>query len=148
MDLVHYGHCVYTCDYHMVLVTKYRKAVINDGIFAYMEKALADLPAHYPMIRIKIMNHDKDHIHLLVSIPPTLAVGKVVGVIKQNTARELKQKFSFLKQVYWGTDAIWSAGYFVSTVGVNEQVIKEYIRQQGENDAGQTKFVFVSKPRP
>lgn len=148
MDLVHYGHCVYKCDYHMVLVTKYRKPVFNDGIFAFMKTTLADLSDHYPMIRIKIMNHDKDHIHLLVSIPPTIAVGKVVGIIKQNTARDMKQKFPFLKQVYWGTDAIWSAGYFVSTVGVNEQVVAAYIDQQGKNDAGQTKFVFSSKPRP
>jgi putative transposase len=132
----------------MVLVTKYRKPVFNDGIFAFMKTTLADLSDHYPMIRIKIMNHDKDHIHLLVSIPPTIAVGKVVGIIKQNTARDMKQKFPFLKQVYWGTDAIWSAGYFVSTVGVNEQVVAAYIDQQGKNDAGQTKFVFSSKPRP
>lgn len=148
MDLVHYSHCVYHCDYHIVIATKYRKAVFNDGIFAYMEAALADLSEHYPMIRIKTINHDKDHIHLLVSIPPTIAVGKVIGIIKQNTARELKQKFPFLKQVYWGTDAIWSEGYFVSTVGVNEQVIQAYIEQQGKTDAGQTKFEFNSKPRP
>jgi len=67
---------------------------------------LAEIGEHYPQIFIKEVNHDQDHIHLLVSIPPTVAVGKVVGLIKQNTARELKQKFAFLKQVYWGTDAV------------------------------------------
>ena len=95
---------------------------------------------HYPLIRIKTVNHDKDHIHMLVSIPPTMAVGKVVGIIKQNTSVELKQKFPFLKKVYWGTDAVWSEGYFVSTVGIDEEVIKEYIENQGKKDAGQTKF--------
>jgi putative transposase len=86
------------------------------------------------------VNHDKDHIHLLVSIPPTMSVGRAVGIIKQNTARDLKQKFPFLKQVYWGTDAIWSEGYFVSTVGIDDAMIRAYIEQQGKKDAGQTKF--------
>jgi putative transposase len=52
----------------------------------------------------------------------------------------LKQKFPFLKQVYWGTDAIWSEGYFVSTVGIDDAMIRAYIAEQGKKDAGQTKF--------
>ena len=69
-----------------------------------------------------------------------MAVGKAVGIIKQNTAKEMKQKFPFLKQVYWGSEGIWSDGYFVSTVGINEDVIKAYIERQGQKDTGQTKF--------
>ena len=95
---------------------------------------------HYPLIKIKEVNHDKDHIHMMVSIPPTMAVGKAVGLIKQNTARNLKQKFPFLREVYWGTEAIWSEGYFASTVGVNDKVIKSYIENQGKKDTGQTMF--------
>ena len=140
MEYINLSHCVYLCDYHIVLVTKYRRAVFNEGIFAYIHKKLAEVMEHYPLIRIKTVNHDKDHIHMLVSIPPTMAVGKVVGIIKQNTSVELKQKFPFLKKVYWGTDAVWSEGYFVSTVGIDEEVIKEYIENQGKKDAGQTKF--------
>ena len=101
---------------------------------------MEELTKHYPLIKIKTANHDKDHIHLLVSIPPTITVGKVVGLIKQNTARQLKQKFPFLKKVYWGTEAIWSEGYFVSTVGINDKVIRAYITNQGKKDAGQTLF--------
>ncbi len=131
---------MYHCDYHITIVTKYRKAVFNEGIFAYFEKKLAEVTEHYPLIQFKTVNHDKDHIHMLVSIPPTMAVGKAVGIIKQNTARELKQKFPYLKQVYWGTDAVWSEGYFVSTVGINEAIMQKYIEEQGKKDAGQTKF--------
>jgi len=123
-----------------VIVTKYRKEVFDEGIFAYFEKKLAEVTEHYPLVMIEAVNHDKDHIHLLVSIPPTVSVGKVVGIIKQNMSRELKQKFPFLKQVYWGTEAVWSEGYFVSTVGVNEAMIHAYIEAQGKKDAGQTKF--------
>jgi putative transposase len=92
------------------------------------------------MIRFKAVNHDKDHIHYLVSLPPTMTVGKVIGLVKQNTSRELKQKFPFLKKVYWGTDSVWSEGYFVSTVGIDEAVIQAYIENQGKKDAGQMKF--------
>jgi len=79
---------------------------------------------------------------MLVSLPPTMAVGRVVGIIKQNTAKFLKQKFPFIKDIYWGTEAVWSEGYFVSTVGINQKVIQAYIENQGQKDAGQTKFVF------
>jgi putative transposase len=140
MGLIHLSHCVYQCDYHIVIVTKYRKAIFNEGIFAYFSIKLAEIAQHYPLIKFKKVNHDKDHIHFLVSIPPTMNVGKAVGLIKQNTAQHLKQKFPFLKQVYWGTEAIWSEGYFVSTVGINDTVIKAYIENQGKKDTGQTKF--------
>jgi len=114
--------------------------VFNDGIFSYFDIKLAEITSHYPLIRFKEVNHDKNHLHLLISIPPTMTIGKVVGIIKQNTARELKKKFTFLKQVYWGTGSIWSEGYFVSTVGVNEQAIRKYIEEQGKKDSGQTLF--------
>ena len=140
MELVNLSHFVYQCDYHIVLVTRYRRKVFNEGIFAYMNKKLAEITEHYPLIRIKTVNHDRDHIHMLVSIPPTMSVGKVVGIIKQNTSREMRQKFPFLMQTYWGTDGIWSDGYFVSTVGADENVIQAYIENQGKKDAGQTKF--------
>jgi putative transposase len=142
MDFIHISHCVYKCDYHIVIPTKYRKRIFNNGIFEYLDKRLTEVHEHYPMIDIKEINHDKDHLHILVSIPPTIAVGKVVGIIKQNTARFLKQKFPFLKDVYWGTESVWSEGYFVSTVGINKQAIEKYIQDQGQKDAGQTKFVF------
>ena len=140
MELIYLSHCVYQCDYHIIMVTKYRKRIFNDGIFAYFDKKLAEITEHYPLVRFKTINHDHDHIHFLVSIPPTMTVGKVVGIIKQNTSREIKQKFPFLRKVYWGTDAVWSEGYYVSTVGANEAEIRAYIEEQGKKDAGQTKF--------
>ena len=69
-----------------------------------------------------------------------MGVGKAIGIIKQNTARRLKQKFPYLKEVYWGTESVWSEGYFVITVGIDEGMIRAYIESQGQEDAGQTKF--------
>ncbi len=136
------SHSTYICDYHIVLATRFRRNIINEGIFTYLELKLRDITEHYPYIEFKTINHDKDHIHILASIPPTISVGKVVGLIKQNTVKDMKKKFLFLKDVYWGTDHIWSDGYFVSTVGVDTKIIKRYIENQGKIDAGQTASLF------
>jgi len=123
-----------------VIVTKYRREIFKQGVFVYMKTKLAEITDHYPQIRFKEINHDKDHIHMLVSVPPTMRVGKAVGIIKANTAKKLKQKFPFIKQTYWGTDSVWSEGYFVTTVGANEKAIRKYIEEQGKKDLGQTLF--------
>ena len=137
------SHCVYYCEYHLVFTTKYRRKVFNEGIFGYMKECLKAIKSHYPELDILEINHDKDHLHLLIIIPPKISVGQVVRILKSNTSKDLKRKFSFLKDVYWGTDGIWSDGYFVSTVGVNETVIRKYIENQGKEDAGQAQLVLA-----
>jgi putative transposase len=139
----HKSHCVFACDYHLVFPTKYRRKVINEGVKAFLLLKIDAIKGHYPDLLFKEVNTDKDHLHILISIPPQWAVGKVVGIIKSNTAKSLKAEFPFLKEVYWGTDSIWSEGYFVSTVGINEQVIRKYIENQGQADAGQTNVTLV-----
>jgi len=124
----------------MVFPTKYRKKIFNEGVFAYLEETLKKIKDFYPEIEILEVNHDLDHIHILVSIPPKLAVGKVIGIIKANTARMLKRKFVHIAKAYWGDDGVWSEGYFVSTVGVNEAQIRKYIEEQGKEDFGQAKL--------
>jgi len=140
MKFIKLPHCVYFCDYHIEITTKYRHQWLNQGIFAYLKIKLLEIRKHYPLIDFKTVNYDKkqpDHLHLLISIPPSTSVGSVVRLIKTNTSKSLKQKFPFLKKQYWGTDGIWSDGYFVSTIGVNELTIKRYIENQGQEDSGQ-----------
>ena len=124
----------------MAITTKYRHEWLNEGIFAYLKIKLLEIRKHYPLIDFKTINYDKkqpDHLHLLISIPPKMSIGSVVRIIKSNTSSSLKQKFPFLKKLYWGTDGIWSDGYFVTTIGVNEHIIKKYIENQGKEDSGQ-----------
>jgi putative transposase len=142
MKLRKQSHCVYQCEYHLVFATKYRRKIFNEGIFAYMLDRLKEVRERYPVIDILEINHDQDHIHMLVSIPPKMSVSKVVGILKANTSRRLKEKFTFLKEVYWGTDGIWSDGYFVSTVGVTEEIVQKYIQHQGLEDSGQAQLVL------
>ena len=136
------SHCVYCCQYHLVFATKYRRKIFNDGIFAYMKERLNQVKNHYPELDIAEINHDVDHVHILISIPPKMSVGQVVRILKSNSSLDLKRKFPFLKKVYWGTDGVWSDGYFVSTVGVNEAIIRSYIEHQGKEDSGQAQLVL------
>jgi putative transposase len=136
------SQCVYRCEYHLVFATKYRCKIFNGGIFAYMLERLKEVLEHYPALEILEINHDVDHIHILIVIPPKMRVSDAVRILKSNTSRDLKKKFSFLRQVYWGTDGIWSDGYFVSTVGVDEKVIRKYIEHQGAEDSGQAQLVL------
>ena len=131
------SHCVFACDYHIVYPTKYRRKILTPKVKAFVLARIEAIAEHHPDLIFKSVNTDLDHIHLLVSIPPQWQVGKVIGLIKAHTARGMKAEFSFLKEVYWGTDSIWSEGYFVSTVGINEATIQRYIEQQGQEDAGQ-----------
>ena len=87
-------------------------------------------------------NIQVDHIHLLMIIPPKYAVSDVVGQIKGVTSSNLRKKFSWLKKVYWKENIVWSPGYFVSTVGVDEEKIIKYIRWQQSQDSGQAKLEF------
>ena len=110
---------------------------IQCGRIWIFKKRLGEIHELYPQIEFIEQNHDKDHIHLLVSISPKMSVGSVVRIIKSNTARDLKKVYPFLKKCYFGTESVWSDGYFVSTVGVNEAVIQRYIEHQGREDMGQ-----------
>jgi putative transposase len=143
MEFRKQSNCIYLCDYHIILSTKYRRKIINEGVFEYIKIKLLEIGRYYPEIYMKEINHDRDHIHLLVSIPPKRSVGWTVKIIKSNTAREMKKKFGFLRKVYWGTESIWSKGYFVSTVGINESIIRKYISNQGIEDCAQAKLVLA-----
>jgi putative transposase len=136
------NHCVYLCDYHLVLPTKYRHPVITPELWKYLYGKLVEITTFYPRLYIKEVNSDKDHVHILISIPPQMSVGSIVRLVKTNTSRKIKEKFPVLKKHYWGTDGIWSEGYFVSTVGITTEIIERYIANQGRLDAGQTASLF------
>ncbi len=140
MELRKQGHCAYRCEYHLVLVSKYRRKIFNAGSFTYFKEIMKGIRERLPEIVVLELNHDVDHIHLLLSIPPKMRVSDVVRHIKSNSGRLMKRKFEYMRKAYWGVDGIWSDGYFVSTVGVNESVIQKYIQKQGQEDRGQAQL--------
>ena len=97
----------------MVLCTKYRRQIFNEGVFAFFKERLREMQTYYPDVYVKNINHDVDHVHLMIIIPPKYSIGKIVGIIKANSSRKMKEKFEFLKKCYYGRDGIWSDGYMV-----------------------------------
>ena len=147
MQLRKQGHCAYKCEYHLVIVTKYRRKIFNEGAYSYFcELMKGVIHDSMPEVILLEVNHDKDHIHMLLSIPPKIRISDVVCRIKSITGRLLKKKFEYMRKAYWGVNGIWSDGYFVSTVGINETVIKKYIEPQGEEDRGQAQLVLGLRP--
>ena len=142
MQIRKQGHCAYQCEYHLVIVSKYRRKIFNEGSFEYFVDVMKQVHDLLPEIEFLTMNHDIDHIHLHLSIPLKMRVSDVVRTIKSVSGRLLKKQFAYMRKAYWGIDGIWSDGYFVSTVGVNEHMIKRYIELQGQEDRGQAQLVL------
>lgn len=128
--------------YHIVWIPRYRYKVLVKGVDEYLMTKMDEIRKNYPEIDYIERNIQPDHVHLVVSFPPKYSIAQVVQIIKQNTGRALKDKFEFLRQRYYGRGGIWSAGYFVSTVGLDEEMIKRYVRYQEQEDLGQAKLAF------
>ena len=136
------GHSAYRTEYHVVWIPKYRRRILNPGVAGYLKKVFPKLLEEMPGVEMVEQNIQVDHIHSVMVIPPKYAVSEVIGRLKQGTASELRKKFAWLSKVYWKESVLWSPGYFVSTVGIDEARIIKYVRWQERQDSGQTKFVF------
>jgi putative transposase len=126
-------HVVYKCDYHIVFVPKYRFRILTGEIKQFVEENIR-LLCEWKQVEIEEMNIQEDHVHLLVSIPPKVSVSNFMGIIKGKTAVKLFKSFPKMrKKPYWGNH-FWARGYFVSTVGINEELIRRYIRHQEKEE--------------
>ncbi len=95
-----------------------------------------------PGCEVEELNVQIDHVHMVMIVPPKYSVSDVIGMMKGRTASNLRKKFQWLERVYWKENVVWSPGYFVSTVGIDEEQIKRYVKWQGEQDSGQAKLAF------
>jgi len=134
------GHGAYRTEYHVVWIPKYRHRILNPGVNGYLIKPFLKVLATMPGCEIVERNIRVDHIHMVIIIPPKYSVSDVIGRIKGMTSSNLRKKFNWLKQVYWKENIVWSPGYFVSTVGMDEEKILKYVRWQGRQDSGQAKL--------
>ena len=134
------GHGAYRTEYHIVWIPKYRRRILNPGVGGYIRKLFLIVLRKMPGCEILEQNIQVDHIHLIMVIPPRYAVSDVIGEIKQYTAKKIREKFAWLEEVYWRERVVWSPGYFVSTVGLDEKQIIEYVKWQGGQDSGQAKL--------
>ena len=134
------GHAAYRTEYHIVWIPKYRHRILNAGVKGYLEKLFLKVVEGLPGCEIVKFNIQVDHIHMVMVIPPKYAVSTVVGQIKGRTSSELRKKFKWLEKRYWKENIVWSPGYFVSTIGIEEEKILKYVEYQGRQDSGQAKL--------
>ena len=136
------GHGAYRTEYHLVWITKYRRRLLNPGVRGYLGKLFPKLLEELPGCEIVTQSIQAEHVHTVMIIPPRYAVSDVVGRLKQQTASQLRKKFPWMGRVYWKETSVWSPGYFVSTVGIEEAKIRRYVEWQGRRDSGQLKLEF------
>lgn len=126
------AHTKWNCKYHIVFAPKYRRQEIYGNIRVEIGKILR-LLCQRKDIEILEAECCKDHIHMLVRIPPKYSVSQIVGYLKGKSSLMIFDKFANLKYKY-GNRHFWCRGYYVDTVGKNTKKIKEYIRTQLQED--------------
>ena len=136
------NHSTYKLQYHLVWGTKYRKKWLKEYVKQELLKSLYSTAKKYPTLWIESVNTDEDHVHLQIEIPPNIAISDAVQKMKARSSSHLRKKFKFIREIYLEKDGIWSVGYFVSSIGINEKEIKRYIQWQDKRDVPQTEKLF------
>ena len=127
-----FNHTRWECKYHIVFILKYRKKLIFGEIRRELGEVFHNLARQRECL-IEEGHLKPDHVHMMISIPPKYAVAQVIGFIKGKSAIHIARRYSGRQRNYIGQH-FWARGYFASTVGRDEQVIREYIRQQEKED--------------
>ena len=126
------NHTRWECKYHIVFIPKYRRK----ALFGQIPRDLADVFHNLARQRESLIEEGHlmpDHVHMMISIPPKYAVSQVVGFIKGKSAIHIARTYSGRKKNFVGQH-FWTRGYFASTVGRDEKVIRDYIRHQEQED--------------
>ena len=132
LDTNSLAHTKWECKYHIVFAPKYRRQIIYGKIKGDIGQMLRKL-CEYKGIEIIEAEACKDHIHMLVSIPPQYSVAQIMGYLKGKSSLMIFEKYANLKYKY-GNRHFWCRGYYVSTVGANKKAIQEHIRNQLQED--------------
>jgi len=126
------SHSQWECKYHVIFIPKCRRKTLYQGLRPYLGEVLKRL-AEQKQCRVEEGHLMSDHIHMLLAIPPKYAVSEVVGFMKGKSAIHLARTYGERRQNFVGQH-FWARGFFVSTVGRDEEVIRAYIRNQEKED--------------
>jgi len=132
LDTNSLAHTKWECKYHIVFSPKYRRQIIYGKIKLDIGQMLRKL-CEYKGVEIIEAEACKDHIHMLISIPPKYSVAQIMGYLKGKSSLMIFEKYANLKYKY-GNRHFWCRGYYVSTVGANKKAIQEYIQNQLQED--------------
>ena len=125
-------HTTYECKYHIIFIPKYRRKSLYINLRQYLGEIFRDL-ATQKECKIIEGHICIDHVHILISIPPKYSVSQIIGFIKGKSAIGIARNFIGVKRNFTG-QSFWARGYFVSTIGRDEEMIQEYIRKQEVED--------------
>ena len=132
------SHSIYYCKYHIVWTPKYRLRLLRDILADMVEDKIRTI-SEWKDVEVIGLNVQPDHVHLVCSIPPKLSISSYMGIVKGKTGIQLFKSFpSLKKKPYWGNH-FWSRGYFVSTIGIDEEKIIKYVKYQEEQEKKQEK---------
>lgn len=126
------AHAIWQCKYHIVWCPKYRFNILKGTMEKKVRETIAQL-SEWKQLEILEMNVQEDHVHLVVSIPPKYPVSEIIGFLKGKCAIKPFSKDLEVKKRYWGR-SFWGKGYCVSTVGLDEEEIRKYVKLQGKKD--------------
>ena len=127
------SHTLYECKYHIVFCPKYRLRILDDRIGEYARQQLYFLSRQKDLVEIMDLNIQNDHIHMVASIPPKYSISSMMGFLKGKLSMNLFQRYERMGKKFWGRH-LWSRGYCVSTVGLDEDKIRKYVRWQEKKD--------------
>lgn len=132
MDLDINNHSVFLLHYHLILVTKYRRQVIDDEISDFAKDTFIRISESYHITLIE-WNHDKDHVHIVFKAQPKTELTKFINAYKSASSRLIKRDFPRVKQFLW-KEMFWSKSFcLLTTGGAPIDLIKKYIQNQGNN---------------
>ena len=136
-------HTKWECKYHVVWVPKYRRKVLDGQIRKYLGELFHDLAGQK---ECKILEGHllPDHVHMLISVPPKYSVSQVIGFIKGKSAIHIARNFLGQRKNFTGMSC-WARGYFVSTVGADEEVVRAYIKHQEAEDKRLDQLTLLTK---
>jgi putative transposase len=127
------ANVVYQCSYHIVWTPKYRFRILEGSVAKFVEYKIRMI-CEWKQIEILEMNIRTDHVHMVITIPPRMSVSEAMGILKGKTAIAVfKQLPGMKKKPYWGNH-FWSRGYCVTTIGMDEDKIRRYVRYQEEHE--------------
>ena len=127
------SHTIYECKYHIVFCPKYRFKILKDEIAEYSRQQLYFLCKQKDLVEILELNIQEDHVHLVIEIPPKYSVSSIMGFLKGKLSIRLFHHYERIGKQYWGRH-FWSRGYCVSTVGLDEEQIRKYVKWQEKKE--------------
>jgi putative transposase len=130
------NHSAYQVQYHIVFATKYRRKIIKEYVKEELIKSFFKTLKKYPDWYLFEINTGLDHVHFLIKFPPKYSASEVIQKLKSYASVDLRKKFKYIRQIY-SDGKMWSTGYFVSTVGLNEKIIRQYIKTQDKFELGE-----------